>query len=82
MQLAELYPNARGLLVTAGEEGAAYCFPAAGKGSRHSAYVQCFKVRRGRAVEERGRVLPTASLWLVRATFTAAGTAPMCSASR
>lgn len=82
VQLAELYPNARGLLVTAGEEGAAYCFPAAGKGSRHSAYVQCFKVRRGRAVDECGKVLRTASLSSVRATGTAAGTAPMCSASR
>lgn len=42
MQVSELFPRARGVLVTAGPEGAAYCFRS--KGGETSAFVPAFKV--------------------------------------
>mmetsp|Transcript_13923 Transcript_13923/g.30063 ORF Transcript_13923/g.30063 Transcript_13923/m.30063 type:complete len:192 (+) Transcript_13923:272-847(+) len=41
--VAEHYPHAVGVLVTAGEEGASYCFNSGTKG-QHSGYVPCFQV--------------------------------------
>lgn len=43
-QVAERFPNARGVLITAGDEGATYYFRAANK-AEHSGFVPSFKVR-------------------------------------
>ena len=50
-QVSERYPDAAGVLITAGEEGAAYCFNvtgsggSSGTGSQFSGFVPTFKVR-------------------------------------
>lgn len=43
LQVAEAFPNAQGVLVTAGENGASYCFRSSGKGEA-SGFIPCFNV--------------------------------------
>eukprot|EP00983_Pelagomonas_calceolata_P074283 1152493-Pelagomonas_calceolata.AAC.9 len=44
LQVAEAFPKAQGVLVTAGEEGAAYCFRSAAKGES-SGFIPCYNVK-------------------------------------
>jgi len=42
-KVSEAFPNALGVLITAGDEGAAYCFRSPSN-TEHAGYVPCFKV--------------------------------------
>lgn len=44
LQVAEAFPNAQGVLITAGEEGAAYCFKSAAKGES-AGFIPCYNVK-------------------------------------
>jgi hypothetical protein len=44
LQVAEAFPNAQGVLVTAGEEGASYCFKSSAKGE-NAGFIPCFNIK-------------------------------------